>query len=413
VRGRVLRLAARIGIHTGPVVIGPELASAGPRQHEIVGEAANLAARLQGEAPTNAVVVSHETLELVEGLFVAEPLGSRQLRGLTRTILVYRILRLRPGRDRTPGRLRNGARRLVGRSDALEQLLALWRESCLHRRCRTVFIEGEAGVGKTRLVHELRNDAALGDATILKANCHEIFATTPLYPVGSLISSHIGLTAEDDQSTELAKISSFLDQVGLNTPAHQQLVASMLGLTSADAGEETAPTALLLKRNQFAFITTLIEQTTRKRPTLLWIEDVHWLDPSSIELLSGVRASLANTALFIVCTVRSFPKNPTLFAPDATILLGHLANQQCFELARSVPGAQALSERDLQRAIDLADGIPLFVEQLVLSVIDKGASGAEPSTKPKSVPLTLAEMMSERLDRIRGARAIVQSAACI
>jgi class 3 adenylate cyclase/tetratricopeptide (TPR) repeat protein len=412
-RSQLTRLAVRIGVHTGLVMIGAELASSGPRQHEVVGEAANLAARLQAEAPTNAVVVSQETLELVEGLFVAETLGPRQLKGLTRLIPVHRVFRPRPGRDRTPGRLRRGATRFVGRTDVLERLRSLWHKVCRHPHCLSVFVEGEAGVGKTRLVLELCNQSEFADTTVLKASCHEIFATTPLYPVGNLLWSRIGLTAEDDESAELAKVSTFLDQVGYNTQEHRQLVASMLGLALTGVGETMASTPLLLKRKQFAFVTELVEQVTRQGPTLLWIEDAHWLDPSSIELLDELKGRLAHAALLIVCTVRSFPKNPALFVPDETIALDHLAAQQCLELAKSVPGAQALAERELQRAIDLADGVPLFVEQLVLSVIDQGVQEIGAGSRPSSFPPTLAEMMSERLDRIRGARPIVQAAACI
>jgi class 3 adenylate cyclase/predicted ATPase len=412
-RGQRGALAARIGINTGLVMIGPELASAGPRQHEVVGEAANLAARLQAEAPTNAVVVSQDTLELIEGLFVAEPLGSRQLKGLTRLIPIYRITRARPGRDRSPGRLRRGATRLVGRTEVLARLQSLWRQMSCDRHCLSVFVEGEAGVGKTRLVLELCDQTELINATVLKATCHEIFATTPLYPVGNLLWSRIGLTAEDDENVELVKVSAFLDQVGANTQEHRELVSSILDLALTSGGETTAPTPFLLRRKQFAFITELVERVTRQGPALLWIEDAHWLDPSSVEMLNEIRQRLAHAALLIVCTVRSFPRNAILFAPDETIALDHLAAPQCLELARSVPGAQGLVERELQQAVELAGGIPLFVEQLVLSVIDQRAQGGGSGSKPAGFPPTLAEILSERLDRIRGARPIVQAAACI
>src|SRR3954469_15652233 len=147
-------LSARIGINTGLVIIGPETASAGHMSQNAVGEAVNIAARLQAEAPPNAVVVSEETLALIEGLFDTEPLGPRPIKGLSRQIAVHRVLRVRPTGARTRSARGRGAARMVGRAAALDALRARWTALRDRPQCTAVFVEGEAGIGKTRLVAE-------------------------------------------------------------------------------------------------------------------------------------------------------------------------------------------------------------------------------------------------------------------
>src|SRR2546423_1413284 len=191
-------LAVRIGVHTGLVVIGPELMSAGPHEHSVVGEAANVAARLQGEARPNSVVVTTETLELVEGLFDSQSLGPRPIKGLSRPITVHQVTRARPVTSRTRARLR-GAAQMVGRKSAVDRILSHWRKSREESRCHTVLVVGEAGVGKTRLIIECCKQPELADVNVLQASCHELFASTPLYLVGSFLWARIGLTVEDDE----------------------------------------------------------------------------------------------------------------------------------------------------------------------------------------------------------------------
>jgi tetratricopeptide (TPR) repeat protein len=159
----------------------------------------------------------------------------------------------------------------------------------------------------------------------------------------------------------------------------------------------------------------LIGRIARTGPTLLWIEDTHWLDPSSVELLPQLIQQLRETPLLVVLTRRSFPAGPELPAPDDEVVLSPLSPAECLELARAVPGAQALPEQLLSEALSSSDGIPLFIEQLVISLVSQTRDPADgsPRSGAPAVPLTLAEMLSERLDRLPGGRRIVQAAACV
>ncbi len=407
--GTVAPLAARIGINTGLVLIAPELLSGGAAEHSAIGEAVNLAARLQAEAPSGGVVISKETLDLVEGRFECKALGSRPIKGLSREVAIYQVMRPVPNPKRS-ARVAGAITSMVGRVSDLERLLACWRTVTGERRCQTVAVVGEAGIGKTRLVQELCSRPELADAMMLPTNCLELFASTPLHPVASFLWGRAALSVEDTDDARLQKISTLLDELGLNTPENRQVVASLLGLATMGVGEPAAPTPLLFKRKQYDFVVSVIGRAARRQPTLLLIEDAHWLDPSSAELLLEVVASLRDLPLLVLLTRRSFPKGPALPDMDAVISLEHMNSQDCLEIARSIHGADALSDDTISRAITAAEGVPLFLEQFVISLIEQQPLGGR---KPSSVPLMLGEMMSERLDRRPGGRRIVQAAACI
>jgi class 3 adenylate cyclase/tetratricopeptide (TPR) repeat protein len=410
---RLPEIAVRIGIHTGLIVIGSEMASGGLRDHSVVGEAANLAARLQADAPTNSVVVSGETFELIPGLFDYESLGLKRFKGITRTIPVYRVTKARVGIGRNYDRGRRGAPGFVGRTQPLELVLECWNHVKQTSQRKTVLITGDAGVGKTRLALEITKHPDVAGANLLQIHCHDIFASTPLYSIGMFVWTQAGLTGDDDKTVRAQKLDNFLDNFGLKNSENQNIINGLLEMSLTSTIEASAPTPFLFKRKQFALLGSLFEQMARKQPTLLWVEDVHWIDPSSAELLQEFVARLADAQVLVLLTGRSFPKSPALPNADEVIELTALDDKSCLELARAVPGAEELSEDDLARAIEATDGIPLFVEYLVSSLVDQRKQSSNTTRKRGDLPLTLAAMMSERLDRLAGGRQVVQAAACI
>jgi class 3 adenylate cyclase/tetratricopeptide (TPR) repeat protein len=408
-------LSARIALNTGLVVVGPEIASLGRSVQGVVGESVNIAARLQAEAEPNTVVVSGATRELIDGLFDFQPLGPRPIRGLSRAISVHRVLGPRFGGGRAVGHWRRGAVRLIGRRASLDRLAAQWQHVVRQSRCRVVHVVGEAGLGKSRLVLELCETLALPDSQILQANCLEMFSSTPLYIAAGPLWTRAGIRADDSDGARRDKITAFLSARGMESPEAVETLAGLLGvaLTGTPAAAQLPPTEV--KRRQFALIIGLIGRIARTGPTLLWIEDTHWLDPSSVELLPQLIEELRETPLLVVLTRRSFPAGPELPEAADEIVLSPLSPPECLELARAVPGAQALPEQLLSEAVSSSDGIPLFIEQLVISLVSQvrdPARGGSRSGTP-TVPLTLSEMLSERLDRLPGGRRIVQAAACI
>jgi class 3 adenylate cyclase/predicted ATPase len=405
-------LTARIGIHTGLALIGSELLSGGVSEFSAIGEAVNIAARLQAEAPSGSVVVSQETARLVESRFTLEDLGPRAIKGISRKVVIYKVIALSPTAAHGGLALGSGATPIIGRQPSIERILGRWRIARDESRCQTVTVVGDAGIGKTRLVRELCSQPELAETIILQANCHELFSSTPLYPLVSFLWARVRLTPEDEGSVRLQKISTFLDELALNTPDNNELIASLLGLVSMRAVESVAPTSLLLKRKQYDFVIKVLRIAASAQPTILWVEDAHWLDASSAELLREIVSSLPGVPLLVLLTRRSFPEGVALPDPDERIEIKQLSGPEALEIARSMPGAQALPDAVLNRAVAAAEGVPLFLEQFVISLIEEHRRG-DLTPKPNSVPLLLAEMMSGRLDRRPGARRIVQAAACI
>jgi class 3 adenylate cyclase/tetratricopeptide (TPR) repeat protein len=414
VHGRTLpRLEARIGIHSGLVLIAQELlASTGTSRYDVVGEAINLAARLQAEAPAGGIAISQETMELVDGLFACKSLGSRSLKGLSRKVEVYALTRALTDTKRTESRLRRGATRMVGREPPLEQVLSCWNSVKDESRCRTLAVVGDSGLGKTRLVLEATSGPEFVDATLVQLQCHEIFASAPLYPIGAYFWARVGLTADDEEGVRYEKISSLLDELGRNAAENRAVIAGLLGLAAPESGP-VAATPPLLKRAQYEFVVSLVEQAARARPLILWVEDAHWLDPSSAELLQDLVTRSAQLPVLIILTLRPFAKRPALLEIGETITLAPLGVEDCVEVARSVPGASVLSDEMISRAVAAADGVPFFVEQLVISLIEEQSQGPAPHRRLGGVPLLLAQLLSERLDRRPGARGVAQAAACI
>jgi class 3 adenylate cyclase/predicted ATPase len=403
--------AARIGVHTGLVVIGIEHASGGRQMLSAVGEAVNLASRLQAEAPHNSVVVTGDTLGLLAGLFETEPLGGKRLKGISRSVPVHKINRARRAHAR--GQHKSPVTQLVGRGSDLDRICAHWTDLQEDFRWKTIFIEGEAGVGKTRLVLEFCNREKIDKAYVLQMNCHEIFAGTPLYPLATLLWAQIGVTSEGDRAIERRNLSEFLNEIGLRGSENIEIAESILGLTPQDKLSKIAPTSLFLRQKQFGLLISVVRQLARKQPTVLWIDDSHWLDPSTAELLSEMADSLAGVPILLLMTRRTFPSGPASPVADDLIRLEPLTAEECFSIARSIPRSQLLSEDMLVRAVNAADGIPLFVEQMVLSLVDQSAGTAHDQRKAYNLPLSLAELFSERLDRLPGTRRIVLAAACL
>ena len=298
VHGRTLpRLEARIGIHSGLVLIAQELViSAGASRHGVVGEAINLAARLQAEAPPGGIAISQETIELVEGLFECRSLGVKSVKGLSRKVEVYEVVRALPGTKRTESRLRRGATRMVGRESAIERILSRWNVARDDSRCQTLGVVGDAGVGKTRLMLELSGRPEFVDATLLQAQCHEIFASTPLYPIGRLLR---GARRADRGRRRVGALRQDFKLSRRTRPQHRGKPRS--GRRAPRHGcprqrRGAAATPQLLKRKQFEFIVSIVKQAASARPVILWIEDAHWLDPSSAELLQDIVTASARIA---------------------------------------------------------------------------------------------------------------------
>ena len=229
-------------------------------------------------------------MELVEGLFACRSLGVRVHQGaVTQGRGVRRSCAPCPDTKRTESRLRRGATRMVGRESLLiERILSCWNTVKDDSRCQTLAVVGDAGVGKTRLVLELSSRPEFVDATLLQVQCHEIFASTPLYPIGAY---SLGTRRTDRRRRRARPLRQDFELSRGTGPQHSgkprpRREPARHGCTRRQ--HVRSPTPQLLKRAQCEFIVSVVEQAARARPVILWVEDAHWLDPSSAELLQDI-----------------------------------------------------------------------------------------------------------------------------
>ena len=289
---RDLRLAARIGIHTGPVVVG-EMGGDGSRETLALGETTNLAARLQDEAAPDSVVISAHTLRLVRGIFVTEELGRRSLKGISEPVTLHRVIQasgVRSRLDLAHGHLTP----FIGRAQELGLLLDRW-DQVLEEGGQTVLVSGEAGVGKSRLVYALRERLADEPHTWLECRSSPYTRRSAFRPVIELVEQGLAFGAEDGPGTRLRKISESVTLTGLEAPRVVPLVADLLGVPLGDAYPPLRLSPELQRERTLDALVAWILGLGEIQPALLLVEDLHWCDPSSLELLGRLIEQLPTT----------------------------------------------------------------------------------------------------------------------
>jgi class 3 adenylate cyclase/tetratricopeptide (TPR) repeat protein len=387
------RLAVRVGMHTGPVVVG--------EGGQIFGETANIAARVQSVAEPETVVVTSATQRLVPGMFVAEDRGPHELKGVRDPVVLFRIVRPSGVRSRlaiAAGRLT----RFVGRELELATLVDRW-ERAVDGEGQNVLIVGEAGVGKSRLAYELRERLATTPHTWLECGATPFTDGTPFHPVIALVTQGLALTPADTTAKKLEKIEIGLRD--LATPEHVALLADFLDLppptpVGLNPDVQRRKTMELLAQWSLAISTV--------QPLVLLVEDLHWCDASSLELLGRIIAQSATARVLFVATARPEFTAPWPARSNLTMLqLARLTKRQAREMVTTLL-VEAVSSETLETLVARADGVPLYVEELTKSVAEPGAARSA-----DAIPTTLAGSLMSRLDRLTTAKEVAQRAAVI
>jgi class 3 adenylate cyclase/tetratricopeptide (TPR) repeat protein len=380
-------LQVRIGLHTGVVVVGEMGAGQARSQHEIVGEMPHIAARLESIAPPGSVVISDVTHDLVEGYFETEALGEKELKGVSRAVGVYRVLRP----TGAVGRLEVAdARRLtpvVGRDRELERLAGAWRQA-EGGQGAVVHVTGEAGIGKSRLVRTLVERVGEQVGAVQTWQCSAHHQSTSLYPVARYLERLPGRARTTAAEDELKALD--------------QAVADQ-SLTPRDA--RTARLKLL---------ESLLVTDPASHPLLLVVEDLHWADPTTVELLRRIVPVLSGLPVLCVMTFRRELEPPwTGRLPVLELALGPLSAEEVRAMATAASDT-ALDPAVIEAVDSAADGIPLFVEEM-LSMLEhaEGSTGEGSAGLPTAVPPTLEGLLTERLDRLPELGDVIDLAAVL
>jgi class 3 adenylate cyclase/tetratricopeptide (TPR) repeat protein len=394
------KLSARVGIDSGAVVIG---ASAG-KEADVFGDAPNIAARVQAAAEPDTVVISDATHRLVAGLFVVEDRGPYPLKGVDRPVQLYRVVQPSGVRGRLGAAAASrGLTPFVGREDELRLLLNRW-ERVLEGEGQVALIVGEAGIGKSRLVHRFREHIAGTPHSWVEAAAGPFFQNTPFYAVAEMLRE---LLAWEER---LVQLETRLGPAGGKSAEALELVAPLM---NPAIPVNHPPSPLPPEQQRRRLLATLVEQllgAARTQPLVIATEDLHWADPSTLELIQLLVEQGATSRLLLLYTARpEFRAQWPLRAHHTQITLNRLSARNVRTMVEEVAARAALSDETIKTVVERTGGVPLFVEELTRAVLESG----DANLSGRAIPVTLHDSLMARLDRLGPAKEVAQVGAVI
>lgn len=412
------RLHARVGIHTGPVVVG-EVGGEKHRERLALGETPNLAARVQGEAAPDSVAISEATLALVRPFFEVEQLGARTLKGISTPVPIFRVI----GETQIKTRMDiPGLTPIVGRTAELETLIAGW-DAATRGHGRVVAICGEAGIGKSRLVEEIKSHVAPEDGQLVWCQGSPLHANSALYPFVEFLERLLDLKALPAHERMLA-LSQRLERSGSYSDETLPLLGALLSLP---VDREHPVFSLPPAEQRAKTITALLEWLLRAatlRPVLFTFEDAHWADPSSVEVLDLIVSAMGKApGVAILCVISYRPEfHPSWVAHDQLdeLMLGALGAAATEAVVRHIARSKELPLAVVQQVVARAGGIPLFVEEMTKAVLETGRLRElddrfelTDTRRGTLIPATLQDSLMARIDRLGGPKQLLQLASVI
>ena len=408
-------LQTRVGIATGLVVVGDLIGSGASQEQAIVGETPNLAARLQGVAEPNSVVIAESTRRLVGNLFDLEDLGAQDLKGITGPVRAWAALRPASVEGRFEAFHASGLTELVGREEELELLLRRWSKARIGE-AQVVLVSGEPGIGKSRLTAALLERLATEPHTRLRYFCSPQHTDSALYPIISQMERAAGFAHNDTAQAKLNKLDAVLAQ-SVTAKQDAALFAEMLSLPDDGRYPKLDLTPQQRRQKTLEALNTQVDVLSRTNPVLMIFEDAHWIDPTSLEALGRAVDRIKTLAVLLIVTYRPEFKPPWVGQHHVTpINVNRLGQREIAAMIDRVTGNKPLPASVLEDILERADGIPLFVEEITKAVLEAGDQTAEQaiSAIPSSsipVPATLHASLMARLDRLGSAKAIAQIGA--
>ena len=411
-------LQTRVGIATGLVVVGDLIGSGASQEQAIVGETPNLAARLQGVAEPNSVVIAESTRRLVGNLFELEDLGTQELKGISGLARAWLALRPSSVESRFEALHSSGLTELVGREEELEILLRRWSKAKTGEG-QAVLLSGEAGIGKSRLTATLLERLATEPHTRLRYFCSPQHTDSALYPIISQMERAAKFTHDDTAQAKLDKLDALLAQ-SFTPRQDAALLAEMLSLPN-DGRHPTLELAAQQRRQKtLEALAAQLEALSRSSPVLMIFEDVHWIDPTSLEAVGRAVDRTRNLRVLLILTHRPEFEPPWIGQPHVTALtINRLGEREIAAMIDRVIGNKLLPANVRQDIIERTDGIPLFVEEMTKAVLEAGGEESAERTiaaipsPAVAVPPSLHASLMARLDRLGSAKEIAQIGSAI
>jgi predicted ATPase len=397
------------------------MGGAGRQEQLALGEVPNLAARLQGLAAPNTLVVSSATHRLIQGYFACQDLGAQTLRGVAEPIAVYRVLRESGVYSRLDVAQTKGLTPLVGRESEVTLLLERW-EQAKSGQGQVVLLTGDAGIGKSRLVQMLKDHIANEPHVRWECRSVEHYQNTALFPLTDLFQRILRFEAHETADTKLEKLTHALSQYRLPLEESVQLFAPLLSVPLPE--HHYPPLNLSPQRQRQKTLETIIAillELAERQPVLLIIEDLHWADPTTLELLNLVLDQTPTASLLTLLTCRPTFQPPWSHKSYLSEVTVHrLSHTQVEQIVNRMTDGKAFPTEVLQQIVAKTDGVPLFVEEITKAILESGQLKAVDghydligSFATFAIPATLHDSLMARLDRLVTAKAVAQLGATI
>jgi class 3 adenylate cyclase/predicted ATPase len=412
-------LQARVGIATGVVVVGDLIGQGASQEWDVVGEAPNMAARLQALAEPGTLLIAESTHRLIGRLFDCRALGAVQMKGFTAPVQVWRVLTESAVESRFDA-LRSSQTPLVGRHEELDLAMRRWRQAQQGDGC-VVLISGEAGIGKSRLASSLCDRIAMERHTRLHYQCSPYHSNSPLYPIIRQLERACRFAPEDSSARRLEKLETMLAIATQEVARVAPLFATLLSISFVGRYAPLDFTPAQQRRQIFAALVEQLEGLARQDPVLVIFEDIHWADATSLELIDLVVDRIRKLPILVIITYRPGFRPPWIGLPNvSTLMLGRLDQPYVLAMIDRLAGGQALPAEVLNQIILKTDGIPLFVEELTKAVLEsdfliKKEEGfrIDGPLPPLAIPTTLKDSLMARLDRLAPVAQVAQAGAAI
>ena len=417
-RARGVQLAVRVGIHTGVVVVGAM--GQDERAPLALGDTPTIAAQVQDLAAPGTVVIGPTTLRLVEGYFDYRALGAYILEDPAEPLAVYQILQEDTTQSRFEVMVTKGLTPLVGREQEIQLLRERWAQ-VKDGWGQVVLLSGEAGIGKSRLVQALKEHLTGEAHTRIECRASPYYQQSAFYPIVEHVQRLLQFRQDDTPEEKLRKLEAVLGSYGFALEEVVPLFAVLLSLPLADRYAPLALTPERQKQKTLEALLTWLLRETERQPVCLIMEDLHWVDPSTLEWLSLLIDQIPTTRVLMLLTFRPDFQPPWAVRSHLTHLtLGRLSPRQTEGMIGQVVGGKPLPAEVIQQVVATTDGVPLFVEELTKMVVELGLvkerEGRYELTGPLpslAIPATLHDSLMARLDRLGSAKQVAQLGAVV
>ena len=418
-RARGVTIAMRIGISSGLVVVGELIGEGEARERGVVGDTANLAARLRSEAEPGTILVSEATRRLLGRAFEMQRLGPQALKGFRSPVVTWRVIHEQENFSRFDAARTEALIPLVGREDEIAFLCERWQQAT-QGVGQVVLLSGEAGIGKSRTVAAFRDRLDDGYHIVMRYQCSPHHLNDAFYPVITQIRHAAGFVSGEPAGARLDKMEKTIKATGLPCSEIAPSLAALLGIPTDDRYPPLEMTPAEFKERTLSALLAMTAGLSRQTPILMLLEDAHWIDPTTLDLTNRVVELVRALPILLIITHRPEFSPPWSGSHVTLLPLNRLGRLHAIRMIDGVAAGRSLPAQVIDEIVAKTDGVPLFMEELTKSVLesdllheDGNSYVLSSALTPLAIPSTLHDSLTARLDRLSPIKETAQIGAAI